>query len=740
MAPSLNIPIRADLTKFKSDMQNASTVAGTAVRSITKQVISMNREFLASRAVGTATLAFGRLLGVLGPIALGITAVRGAFQLMSYSTEMAKQRIDEFNQLADKANASGFSTEFFQRITKSSAEARIKIDDITEALKRFNDASAPKLGGSGLQSRIDTLTKAGNFSGNSGVGAFGIASNSEGRLRAIVSLIDQAMEKGERLAAIDLASNAFGPAVADALRSDAGYLDDMLKRADAISQAKLVSDEDVARAIDLKERMEAAQKILAERWKPVQDDLAKLGMNYEESWVNLTEDLAAAVGYATQFYNALKGVPGLFADAGNWSGFKALNDFFERHGLNSSLESIGAVPMDAPDMERAKQALTAQLRNHMNVTRGMREATDVAFGVRGDTSKAPGDDQKAEANAFDRASESIAKHTARMEADQASVGQGAAAQERLRAEAQLLAAAQEAGIPITAEMAEKINKLAQNAGSAADALAKARVASNIEFAGKTALLSQEDVSIAQRLKTIYGNDVPAALASSEAAAMRFNDALRSVSTSIEGDLTNGLTDIVTGTKGVKAGFADMASAIITDIERMIIKMMIVRPLMQGLQSMFGFSSGGTFAGPVGQTAVVGPTPSAHGNVFGFAKGGTFTNAIVNRATPFRFASGGQFQPGVMGEAGPEAVMPLVRGPDGNLGVRGGSSAPQFVFNVHAPAGTKTEQSPFKPDGQGGGSMDIFIRDAVQGVMARDAQTNGPISKTMMAKIQGFGGR
>lgn len=49
-----------------------------------------------------------------------------------------------------------------------------------------------------------------------------------------------------------------------------------------------------------------------------------------------------------------------------------------------------------------------------------------------------------------------------------------------------------------------------------------------------------------------------------------------------------------------------------------------------------------------------------------AKGGTFSNGIYNSPTMFAFASGGQF--GVMGEAGPEAVMPLHRGPDGSLGV------------------------------------------------------------------------
>ncbi len=80
--------------------------------------------------------------------------------------------------------------------------------------------------------------------------------------------------------------------------------------------------------------------------------------------------------------------------------------------------------------------------------------------------------------------------------------------------------------------------------------------------------------------------------------------------------------------------------------------------------------------------------SAKGNVFSgagmhaFAKGGAFTNRLFSVPTFFAFGKGGQF--GVMGEAGPEAVMPLTRGPGGRLGVdaRGATaSAPPKVVVV-----------------------------------------------------------
>jgi tape measure domain-containing protein len=53
----------------------------------------------------------------------------------------------------------------------------------------------------------------------------------------------------------------------------------------------------------------------------------------------------------------------------------------------------------------------------------------------------------------------------------------------------------------------------------------------------------------------------------------------------------------------------------------------------------------------------------------FAKGGAFSNSIVSSPTLFKFADGGTTRTGLMGEAGPEAIMPLKRGSDGSLGVQ-----------------------------------------------------------------------
>ncbi len=65
-----------------------------------------------------------------------------------------------------------------------------------------------------------------------------------------------------------------------------------------------------------------------------------------------------------------------------------------------------------------------------------------------------------------------------------------------------------------------------------------------------------------------------------------------------------------------------------------------------------------------------------GRVQAFARGG-----VVSQATSFPMRGG----IGLMGEAGPEAIMPLARGADGKLGVRGGGGGNVNVtMNISTP--------------------------------------------------------
>lgn len=114
----------------------------------------------------------------------------------------------------------------------------------------------------------------------------------------------------------------------------------------------------------------------------------------------------------------------------------------------------------------------------------------------------------------------------------------------------------------------------------------------------------------------------------------------------------------------------------------------------------------------------------------FAKGGAFTNGIYDAPTPFMFANGGSFgNLGVMGEAGPEAVMPLTRDSSGRLGVSadglGGGSAVQnnvtISINVSQEGGSSTQTS---GDGSEWKQMANSVRALVVDELAKQSRPGG----------------
>lgn len=128
--------------------------------------------------------------------------------------------------------------------------------------------------------------------------------------------------------------------------------------------------------------------------------------------------------------------------------------------------------------------------------------------------------------------------------------------------------------------------------------------------------------------------------------------------------------------GNKVDWEDWASSVLQSMQKIILNAMLVDSLRSTSNSGFFSSIGGMFGAGAG--AASGSTPSGAYNsaVSGIklnAKGGAYaseslsaySNSIVSTPTYFAFAKGA----GLMGEAGPEAIMPLTRSADGSLGVR-----------------------------------------------------------------------
>lgn len=444
MPPALNIPVRVSLDELKAGLRETTSLTGSATRTIAKNFIDANASILKTAgSIGTAVGAARTFLGILGPLAVGIAAVKGVFELMGYATDLAREKIEAFHNTAERAGKAGVSTDFFQRMTKSGETLKLTIDDMTAALDRFASKAQARLGGSDLDKRIAELTGAGNFAGNTGVSAVSNALGNEAKLRATVDLITEALAKGERLAALDLAEKVFGSPIADNLRANSNYLREMLATADKLAASKIVTEEEIGRAVDLKNRLDDAQKILTERMKPIQDDLAKLGTNYYESWVSITEYMAKAVGIGNQLYDALKEIPDIFARAGSASFWTKLTEATGRMGLNSDPGLIlPGQPGFAEDPARAR--LAGLMRDPSAMRRAMQQTIDAETKVRGDLSKAPAaaaTTQAVQRDPFEAAIDGTNRRIAIINAETATIGQNSEARERARLVAQLEEAA-----------------------------------------------------------------------------------------------------------------------------------------------------------------------------------------------------------------------------------------------------------------------------------------------------------
>lgn len=143
----------------------------------------------------------------------------------------------------------------------------------------------------------------------------------------------------------------------------------------------------------------------------------------------------------------------------------------------------------------------------------------------------------------------------------------------------------------------------------------------------------------------------------------------------------------------KRDFADMTQLILDDLAKIIIRASILRPLAGGLESII---SGWTSSPATVEGGGGGQTP------YMAAKG-----AIVDNPTFMGFTKG---RPTIAGEAGPEAVLPLSRGANGNLGVS--ASVTPVTINVINNAGVGIEQQE-TVGADGSKTLDLIITNKIK---------------------------
>lgn len=276
-------------------------------------------------------------------------------------------------------------------------------------------------------------------------------------------------------------------------------------------------------------------------------------------------------------------------------------------------------------------------------------------------------------------------------------GQTAGAVSALKLQHEAERAAKQSGVPVNQK---RLDQLKDELVLAERMRALGNIRADIDFASKTAFLSEADVQIAERLRVLYGNNIPAALASSEAAAMRATSAMRDITNQISGGLTTALVDVSMGTKTAGEAFQSFGMMAIRALDEMLIKLFIIEPLMRSLGAGFG---GGGFLSllGIGGGSQVGPT-FASGSM-GSMGGIPFPIIGGNAAGTDNWRGG----PTWVGERGPEII---------NL-PRGAQVIPNHAINGMGGGGTVINQT-FHQDFRGvDPSMRAFI--ASQTAAAKD---------------------
>ncbi|MGN6039794.1 phage tail tape measure protein [Serratia marcescens] len=202
-------------------------------------------------------------------------------------------------------------------------------------------------------------------------------------------------------------------------------------------------------------------------------------------------------------------------------------------------------------------------------------------------------------------------------------------------------------------------------------------------------------------------------------------------------------DLLTGTQNFKQSMlglmTSMTQSIIQQLIDLAMQALLTRTILSTFMSIGGGLLGGAAsagAGAAGSGAMGMPTgwqgyvPNAKGGVYASPSLSAFSGQIVSNPTLFAFARGA----GLMGEAGPEAIMPLKRGADGSLGVRaigGGqqsAAAPNVYITIENGGNVSSQADPGW--GEFGKRMGNIAAQESQKVINRNLMPGQPIWKAI----------
>lgn len=179
---------------------------------------------------------------------------------------------------------------------------------------------------------------------------------------------------------------------------------------------------------------------------------------------------------------------------------------------------------------------------------------------------------------------------------------------------------------------------------------------------------------------------------------------------------------------LRESFKDMVDNMVYDLIRLQVQKQVTGLFdiaIGGLKNILMGGSLDTTSASMNTSQLTNPVLQAKGGAWenglqAFAKGGSFTNSIVDSPTMFKFAKG----TGLMGEAGPEAIMPLRRDSSGSLGVvasgTGSSTNVDVVVNNYGKEQATTTET---VDSRGNRKIEVTIGDIAAAEIGRSGSSS-----------------
>lgn len=306
----------------------------------------------------------------------------------------------------------------------------------------------------------------------------------------------------------------------------------------------------------------------------------------------------------------------------------------------------------------------------------------IANALRGIDSKGSKEREKS----YERAIRQMREATVAAEQEAKVIGLSEFAKERHMGVQKLLTAAQKEAADIdrmsAAERAVALAKMSEEQ--------RAAIELGREFANAQDLINASSERLTPALAKVRDQMIgdASAYAKATSAARQLSEAhdlARGTFTGFFEDIRSGLRQ----GESVWESFANAATRALDRIAQRMLEMaamavfdQFIGPMFRGVMGGLGTSTAGMGlgAGNVLSTRYATGAAFHAGNVVPFANGAAFTNSIVNRPTLFPMARG----MGLMGESGPEAVVPLTRLPNGRLGVDASDAGGGSVNITYSP--------------------------------------------------------